>query len=78
MSYKTCPKCGGANPEGVNDDERVCSCVELMVSDQIRAEIHAVIDRYSKESDVTTYQVIGALEVVKMDLMEELGTFTKK
>lgn len=45
---------------------------DIPASDQLRKEIHAVISRYSQESDVTTYQVIGVLEIVKLDLVEML------
>lgn len=41
-------------------------------SDQLRREIHDVIRRYGQESDVTVYQAIGVLEIVKLDLVEIL------
>jgi len=40
--------------------------------DQMRDEIWKVIDRYSKESDVTGYQTIGLLEAIKADLLDQL------
>lgn len=46
--------------------------VPIPVSDQLRKEIHNVISRYGQESDVTVYQTIGVLEVVKLDLIEML------
>lgn len=56
------------------------SCQEKMAeephaqvaSDQLRRELHAVIRRYGQESDVTVYQAIGVLEIVKLDLVEML------
>jgi len=47
-------------------------------SDQIRIEFHAVILRYMDESDLQIYQVIGALEAVKMDLWDMLEKHRKK
>lgn len=46
-------------------------------SDQMRKEIHAVIYRYGQESDVTVYQSIGVLEIVKIDLVEMLESRTE-
>jgi hypothetical protein len=43
--------------------------------DQLRREIHSVITRYSQESDVSTWEVIGALEAVKMDLWDGLEKY---
>lgn len=39
----------------------------------VKDEIEAVIDRYSKESSVTAYEAIGALEVVKANLLDALA-----
>ena len=39
---------------------------------QLRAEIHAAIRRAGVESDVTTYQAIGALRMVEHDLVKML------
>lgn len=41
-------------------------------SDQLRRELHDVIYRYGVESDVTVYQAIGVLEMVKLDLVDML------
>lgn len=41
-------------------------------SSQLRREIRNVIRRYGEESDVTVYQAIGVLEIVKLDLVEAL------
>ena len=35
-----------------------------------REEIHALIRRYGQESDITFYQVIGAMRVVEHDLVD--------
>lgn len=43
-----------------------------VASDQLRRELHDVIRRYGQESDVTVYQAIGVLEIVKLDLVEML------
>lgn len=39
---------------------------------QLRNELMAVIRRYGKESDVSVYTALGALEIVKADLIEKL------
>jgi len=41
-------------------------------SNQLRREIREVIRRYGLESDVTVYQAIGVLEIVKLDLVDML------
>lgn len=41
-------------------------------SSQMRREIHSVVRRYGEESDVTVYQIIGVLEIVKLDLIQML------
>ena len=40
---------------------------------QLRRELFNVIRRYGKESAVTVYQAIGALEIVKADLIDGLS-----
>lgn len=45
---------------------------EVPASDQLRKEIHGLIRRYGQESDVTVYQALGVLEIVKLDLVEML------
>jgi hypothetical protein len=40
-----------------------------IASDQLRQEIHTTIRRYAQESDVTLYQALGVLDVVKIDLV---------
>lgn len=47
-------------------------------SDQIVNEIGSVMRRYAHESDVTVYQLIGALEIVKSDLIEMLDKPNKR
>lgn len=47
----------------------------ISASDQLRVEIHNVITRMSKESDLTVYQVLGCLEIVKLDIVENLERF---
>lgn len=44
----------------------------LTASNQLRREIHEVIRRYGQESNVTVYQAIGVLEIVKLDLVDML------
>lgn len=39
---------------------------------QLREEMYNMIIRYGKESDITVYQAIGVLEVLKFDLIEML------
>lgn len=36
----------------------------------LRKELRSVIQRYGQESDVTVYQLIGCLEVVKQDVLD--------
>ena len=38
----------------------------------LRRELRAVIRRYGQESEVTVYQAIGVLEIVKLDLVDML------
>lgn len=47
-------------------------------STQLRNELMAVIVRYGKESDVSVYAAVGALEVVKADLLEILAEATEQ
>lgn len=44
----------------------------VQASAQLRRELIALIRRYGYESDVTVYQAIGVLEVVKLDLIDLL------
>lgn len=47
-------------------------CSKLTASRQLRDEIHSAITRYGKESNVTVYQALGVLEIVKIDLVDLL------
>ena len=49
----------------------------LEASAQMRKEIKKVIRRYGEESDVTVYQALGVLEIVKSDLIEMLERATE-
>jgi len=40
--------------------------------DQLRRELLDLMRRYGQENDVTVYQAIGVIEIVKLDLMEKL------
>jgi len=44
----------------------------LSASDQLRDEIFNMCVRYGDESDISIYQTIGALEVVKANLLDFL------
>ena len=44
----------------------------IEATNQLHDEIETLIHRYSKDSDVTAYQIIGMLEVIKSDLIKEL------
>jgi septum formation topological specificity factor MinE len=46
--------------------------VPLDASNKLRRELLSVIKRYGNESDVTFYQVLGTLEVVKSDIISWL------
>jgi hypothetical protein len=39
---------------------------------QLYHEVWNLIERYSKESDLTVYEAIGALEAVKADMLSQL------
>lgn len=43
----------------------------------LRKELLAVVKRYGQESDVTVYQLIGALEVVKQDVLDMFDNLNK-
>jgi hypothetical protein len=43
-------------------------------STQLKNEIHNVISRYGQESDVTVYETIAVLEIIKFELIEHLGS----
>jgi len=47
-------------------------------SDALRREIHSILRRYGQESDITLYQAIGTLEIVKLDLVEMLEKFCRE
>ena len=47
-------------------------------TDQMYREIALLIRRYGRESDVSTYEIIATLEIVKYDLIEQLGEMNKK
>lgn len=38
----------------------------------LRREILAMITRYGQESDISWYQILGTLEVVKSDVIEQM------
>lgn len=44
-------------------------------STQLYKELHAVVLRYTAESDLTAYHAMGALEAVKFDLTDQLHKF---
>lgn len=46
--------------------------------DQLRGEIHACIRRYGLEANTTVYQILGVLEIVKIDLVEMLEQAQRK
>lgn len=51
---------------------------EFKESEQLRREIHNVITRYSKEGNISVYQTIGILEIVKVELIQELEKWHNK
>ena len=57
----TCPKCGNFQEE---EDSCPCSAV-TSAGTQLVNELLAVITRYTLESNLTVYQIIGAVEVAK-------------
>lgn len=40
---------------------------------QLKEEITNVVNRYAQESDITAYECLGALEVVKANLLDLLA-----
>ena len=47
--------------------------MEKTAATMLKEEISNIVERYGQESDVTVYETIGALEVVKLNLLERLG-----
>ncbi len=45
---------------------------EVFAGDQLRHEIWNCIRRSGMESDVTAYQALGVLEIIKADIIESL------
>lgn len=43
-----------------------------VASDQLRKEMLSLAIRYGEESDITVYQILGVLEIVKLDLVDQL------
>jgi len=46
--------------------------------DQFRQEIHAIIRSYGHESDLTVYQILGALTMIEHDLVAMLDAAQKE
>ena len=44
-------------------------------TEQLRQEIHAMITRYGEESSLTVCEVLGVLELVKADKLEQLRNY---
>lgn len=44
----------------------------LVASNQFKNEVTSVIKRYASESDLSVFLMIGALEVVQQELMQQL------
>jgi hypothetical protein len=51
---------------------------DVSANTQLREEIHKLILRAGKESDITVYQALGVLEIVKFDLIELLERSKKR
>lgn len=44
----------------------------LDAGNQFYVEVKQLIKRYDRESDITCFQIIGALESAKMDIQEDM------
>lgn len=44
-------------------------------TEQLRQEIHHMINRYGEESSLTICEVLGVLELVKADKLEQLANY---
>jgi hypothetical protein len=51
---------------------------KLDASHQLRVEIDKVISRYADESDMTACQVVGVIEMIKFDIINNLPPYSKK
>jgi hypothetical protein len=40
------------------------------VSNSFREDVNRLIRRYAKKTDISLYQIIGAFEAIKVDLLE--------
>jgi len=49
----------------------------ITAGNQLYREIKKVIRRYDRESDITSFQILGALESVKMDIHEDMRKYQK-
>lgn len=65
------------NPYNHNEEQNEAakrdSFGSLQAPSQFRKEVLAIVRRYGQESDLTIYQALGALEVVKADLLDMLN-----
>lgn len=46
-------------------------------TDQLRVEIKNVLERACKESDLTLCQILGVLEIVKFEVVEQVGKISE-
>jgi hypothetical protein len=44
---------------------------DLKPESRLYNEIYAAVDRYSEENNLNYFQVVGVLEMVKVDIIEE-------
>ena len=44
----------------------------IQAGNQLYREIKKLIRRYDKESDITSFQILGALDSVRMDIHEDM------
>lgn len=49
----------------------------ISAGNQLYREIKNVIRRYDRESSITCFQILGALESVKMDILEDVRAQNK-
>lgn len=45
---------------------------------QFYTELNSLISRWGKESDITVFEIIGAMEATKADLLDDLKQHNEK
>lgn len=75
IPVKKCSVCGLMKESKTGADVcQECASSKKMLTccDQLRKEILAMVMRYGQESEITVYQTMGVLEMIKLDLIQTL------